>query len=78
MNKHNSSCFNDDCRKAICLCKAALYKFNKQTTTANLNDFKTPQGKNTKTHLGSQEEKLAKLCQPTGLLYQNQHNLEDD
>ena len=39
-NKHNTPWFNDDCRKAICLRKAALYKFNKQPTPTNLNSFK--------------------------------------
>ena len=39
-NKHKTPWFNNDCRKAIRLCKAALCKFNKQPTTTNLNDFK--------------------------------------
>ena len=38
-NKHKTPWFNDDCRKAIRLRKAALRKFNKQPTSTNLNDF---------------------------------------
>ena len=36
-NKHNTLWFNDDCRNAICLRKAALHKFNKRPTTTNHN-----------------------------------------
>ena len=50
-NKHNTSSFNDDCRKAINLCKSALRKFNKQPTTTNLNNFKL---------LGARSRKLIK------------------
>ena len=38
-NKHNTSWFNDESRKAIRLRKAALRKFNKQPITTNLNNF---------------------------------------
>ena len=39
-NKHSTPWFNDDCRTAISVCKAALWKFNKEPTTNNLNAFK--------------------------------------
>ena len=39
-NNNKTPWFNDDCRKAIHLRKAALRKFYKQQTTTNLNDFK--------------------------------------
>ena len=47
-NKHKTPWFNDDCRKAIHLFKAALCKFNKQPTTTNLNDFKLLRAKTCK------------------------------
>ena len=47
-NKHKAPWFNDDYRKAICLRKAALHKFNKQPTTTNLNDFKLLRAKTRK------------------------------
>ena len=47
-NKHKTPWFNEDCRKAIHLRKAALRKFNKQPTTTNLNDFKLLRAKTRK------------------------------
>ena len=38
-NKHSTPWFNDDCRNAIRLLKAALRKINKELTTNNLNAF---------------------------------------
>ena len=77
-NKHSTPWFNDDCRTAIRLRKAALRKFYKEPTTNNLNAFKFLRVKTKINHKGSQEEKLAKLCQSTLFLHQNKHYLEDD
>ena len=47
-NKHRTPWFNDDCRIAIYLCKAALRKFHKEPTTNNLNGFKLLRAKTRK------------------------------
>ena len=47
-NKHNTPWFDNDCRIAIRLCKAALWKFNKEPTTINLNAFKLLRAKTSK------------------------------
>ena len=77
LNKNNALWFNDDCRKAICLYKAALCKFNNQPTTTNLNDFKLLRAKTWKL-IKEAKKKSWQNCQPTELLYQNQPNLKDD
>ena len=43
--------------------------------TSMLSNFS---GQKQKNHKGSQEEKLAKLCQPTWFFHQNKHYLDDD
>ena len=48
-NKHNTPCFNDACKIAIRQQNAALYKFQKEPLTCNLNSFKQLKAKARKT-----------------------------
>ena len=48
-NRHNTSWFNNECKIAIQLQKAALCKFNKELSTSNLNFFKVLRAKAQKT-----------------------------
>ena len=66
-SRENKQWFNEDCRKAINLKKAALRKFNKELATRNLKEYKVHIAKVRKNIEGSPKGMLARICQ------QNQH-----
>ena len=77
-NKHNTSWFNDDCRKAIRLRKSAFRKFNKQPTTTNLNDFKILRAKTRKHIKEAKKKSWQNYVNQLGSSTKTNINLEDD
>ena len=76
-NKHNTPWFNDDCKKLYAYVRLPYVNSISKPTTTNLNDFKLLRAK-TRKLIKETKKKTWQKCQPTGLLCQDQLNLEDD